>query len=87
MNPVKYVPQSYFGCFRIVGAEYALVQFGELDNAQSEAGWFKFLETADYLSAAVQMVDDPIRVHQISHGFTIPAFAWNRQSELRSSSA
>lgn len=29
MNPVKYVPQSYFGCFRIVGAEYALVQFGE----------------------------------------------------------
>ena len=30
MIPVKYVPQSCFGCFRIVGAEYALVQLGEL---------------------------------------------------------
>ena len=30
MIPVKYVPQSCFGCFRIVGAEYTLVQLGEL---------------------------------------------------------
>ena len=80
----KEVQQCAFVGLRIVSPQDSLIQFGERHDARADALRPQFVETLRYCLDAVQIVDDPVRVHQelqLRQLLTVPRAGYTRLME------
>ena len=78
VDPLQKGLYFLFTALRIEGPEHALVEFSQRDDAHSEPARGQFRDAVDDRANSVEVVNHPVRVHEVLHGAADPAARANR---------